>query len=101
MDGFVQRLQLAAELSDENGYDAADLPDAAGVAANCSSWGVTAQLKLHQAEGVAWLIRRYDRGVNVILGWLFVPHNSPSGQGFSIFHAECLRNGLGLKWISG
>lgn len=68
MDAVVKRLQLAAELSEGEGDGAANLPDAAAVAADCSSWGVEAQLKLHQAEGVAWLIRRYARGVNVILG---------------------------------
>lgn len=30
-------------------------------------WGITATLKPHQEEGVAWLIDRYKRGVNVIL----------------------------------
>ncbi|KAK9911111.1 hypothetical protein M0R45_035034 [Rubus argutus] len=30
--------------------------------------GVTATLKPHQVEGVSWLIRRYNLGVNVILG---------------------------------
>lgn len=30
--------------------------------------GVTASLKPHQVEGVSWLIRRYNLGVNVVLG---------------------------------
>ncbi|CAM6097679.1 unnamed protein product [Calypogeia fissa] len=68
MDESVQRLEVAAELAEESGDAACDLPNAADVAANCSAWGVTAQLKPHQAEGVEWLIRRYVRGVNVILG---------------------------------
>lgn len=33
-----------------------------------ADFGVTATLKPHQIEGVAWLIRRYIAGVNVILG---------------------------------
>ncbi|KAL2633920.1 hypothetical protein R1flu_005399 [Riccia fluitans] len=63
----IKRMQLAAKLSEEDLETAGWLPDAAAVAASCSSWGVKAQLKFHQAEGVSWLIRRYVRGVNVIL----------------------------------
>lgn len=61
-------MQVAAELIEQSGGKAGDIPEAATVASDCSSWGVNAQLKFHQAEGVAWLIRRYVRGVNVILG---------------------------------
>ncbi|KAL3693838.1 hypothetical protein R1sor_007489 [Riccia sorocarpa] len=64
----IKRMQLAAEMSEEDPESARELPDAAAVAASCGSWGVKAELKFHQGEGVAWLIRRYVRGVNVILG---------------------------------
>ncbi|KAJ7535791.1 hypothetical protein O6H91_12G046000 [Diphasiastrum complanatum] len=61
------RLQLAMQLCEDDG-GGQGLPDAAKVAAQCGSWGVNAQLKPYQADGVVWLIRRYVRGVNVILG---------------------------------
>ncbi|BAS81825.1 Os03g0101700, partial [Oryza sativa Japonica Group] len=44
--------------------------------------GVTAELKPHQVDGVAWLIRRYQLGVNVLLGdevglhFLFLPRRA-------------------------
>lgn len=43
-------------------------PDAGDVVAQYRSWGVKADLKPHQSEGVAWLIRRHNEGLNVILG---------------------------------
>lgn len=42
-----------------------------------SDLGVTADLKPHQLHGVAWLIRRYRLGVNVVLGSLISPHLLP------------------------
>lgn len=56
------------------------VPDADAVVAQCNDWGVTAELKRHQAEGVAWLIGRYVQGVNVILGnlFMFFSSNYPS-----------------------
>jgi len=50
---------------------AADLvlsADAQGQGACLPELGVTADLKPHQLDGVAWLIRRYRLGVNVVLG---------------------------------
>lgn len=61
-----RRLAAAASLAQSDGTEAS--PDADMVAAHCRSWGVSAHLKPHQAQGVAWLIRKYIRGVNVILG---------------------------------
>lgn len=62
----VRRMQVAAELVDKG--DGKRGSDAEAVTAQCGEWGVTATLKPHQAEGIAWLIGRYLRGVNVILG---------------------------------
>ena len=42
--------------------------DAQGQATCLPDLGVTADLKPHQLDGVAWLIRRYRLGVNVVLG---------------------------------
>ncbi|GJM85359.1 hypothetical protein PR202_ga01800 [Eleusine coracana subsp. coracana] len=42
-----------------------------------SDLGVTADLKPHQLHGVAWLIRRYRLGVNVVLGSLISSHLLP------------------------
>jgi hypothetical protein len=42
--------------------------------------GVTADLKPHQLHGVAWLIRRYRLGVNVVLGTSSKYPSSPSPQ---------------------
>jgi chromodomain-helicase-DNA-binding protein 1-like len=42
-----------------------------------SDLGVTADLKPHQLHGVAWLIRRYRLGVNVVLGSSIPPHLLP------------------------
>jgi SNF2 family DNA or RNA helicase len=50
---------------------AADLvlsADAQGQGICLPDLGVTADLKPHQLDGVAWLIRRYRLGVNVVLG---------------------------------
>ncbi|KAL4324974.1 hypothetical protein GQ457_11G000670 [Hibiscus cannabinus] len=59
---YQQRLKAAAKIVLERdaraGYEAVD----------CADFGVTATLKPHQVEGVAWLIRRYVLGVNVVLG---------------------------------
>lgn len=63
-----QRLKAAAKIilaSDEKAGDTT--VDVAG-------FGVTATLKPHQVEGVSWLIRRYNLGVNVILGMLLTQH---------------------------
>lgn len=49
-------------------FEAKGMPDSDAVLAQYKSWGITAELKLHQAEGVAWLIGRFALGVNVILG---------------------------------
>jgi len=49
-------------------FDVRGVPDEDAVLAQCKEWGITAELKLHQAEGVSWLIGRYVLGVNVILG---------------------------------
>lgn len=68
---YEQRLIAAARLADDLDTTAAKefgIPSAEEVAEKCSEWGVTAQLKAHQAQGLSWLIRRYARGVNVILG---------------------------------
>lgn len=46
----------------------ADLRDCGTPPAGPAELGVSAELKPHQVEGVSWLIRRYDLGVNVILG---------------------------------
>lgn len=57
---YERRLLAAADLV--HSADAQDqgtrLPDL----------GVAADLKPHQLDGVAWLIRRYRLGVNVVLG---------------------------------
>jgi hypothetical protein len=62
----LQRMRDAAQLVAK--FDGKGVPDAGAVLAMCKAWGVTADLKLHQAEGVSWLIGRYVQGVNVILG---------------------------------
>lgn len=49
-------------------FDGRGVCDAGDVLAQCKNWGITAELKPHQAEGVSWLIGRYVLGVNVILG---------------------------------
>lgn len=68
---YEQRLIAAARLADNLNTTTAkefDIPSAEEVAEKCSEWGVTAQLKAHQAQGLSWLIHRYAIGVNVILG---------------------------------
>ncbi|CAL1385281.1 unnamed protein product [Linum trigynum] len=68
MMGYEQRLLTAAKIILN-----ADEQDTAAAAAAESTVepreiGVEATLKPHQVEGVAWLIRRYLLGVNVVLG---------------------------------
>ncbi|GMY23292.1 probable helicase CHR10 isoform X1 [Fagus crenata] len=59
---YEQRLKAAARLILAEDSRAGDAPvDVAG-------FGITATLKPYQVEGVSWLIRRYNLGVNVILG---------------------------------
>lgn len=57
---YERRLLAAADLvlSADSQDQGTRLPDL----------GVTADLKPHQLDGVAWLIRRYRLGVNVVLG---------------------------------
>nr|XP_019705247.1 probable helicase CHR10 isoform X3 [Elaeis guineensis] len=60
---YERRLLVAAELvisSDRQGEGHPPLDP--------SEIGVSATLKPHQLEGVAWLVRRYQLGVNVVLG---------------------------------
>lgn len=49
-----------------------------GGALEPSDLGVAATLKPHQLEGVSWLLRRYELGVNVILGTISRPRASSS-----------------------
>lgn len=76
MAGVVETLREAvgavARL-DDGGDEHEEELDAEAVATQCKQWGVTAELKPHQADGVAWLIGRYVRGVNVILGTHLFP----------------------------
>ena len=59
---YEERLKAAARLILAEDSRAGDAPvDVAG-------FGITATLKPYQVEGVSWLIRRYNLGVNVILG---------------------------------
>ncbi|GAA0146253.1 hypothetical protein LIER_06254 [Lithospermum erythrorhizon] len=61
---YQQRLVAAA-----NYVYAADSSCSGGrVHLNAADYGITAELKPHQIEGVSWLVRRYHLGVNVILG---------------------------------
>ena len=62
----LRRIHEAAEAVGR--FAGTGVPDAGAVLAMCKGWGVTAELKQHQAEGVSWLIGRYVQGVNVILG---------------------------------
>jgi hypothetical protein len=88
MTGVVETLREAAEAVerlDDGGDGNEEELGAEAVAKQCKEWGVTAELKPHQADGVAWLIGRYVRGVNVILGkhFIFVILSyicTPSGQ---------------------
>ncbi|KAL0007673.1 hypothetical protein SO802_009175 [Lithocarpus litseifolius] len=59
---YEQRLKAAARVILANDSRAGDAP------VDAASFGVTATLKPYQVEGVSWLIRRYNLGVNVILG---------------------------------
>ncbi|KAG0589019.1 hypothetical protein KC19_2G286200 [Ceratodon purpureus] len=67
-DAALHQMQEAAQAVSNFHGKAKDVPDADAVMAMCKDWGVTADLKLHQAQGVSWLIGRYVQGVNVILG---------------------------------
>ncbi|CAN1845213.1 Probable helicase CHR10 [Linum perenne] len=60
---YEQRLVTSATII----LDSDEL-DTTSSALNTREFGVEATLKPHQVEGVAWLIRRYLLGVNVILG---------------------------------
>ncbi|XP_050282339.1 probable helicase CHR10 isoform X4 [Quercus robur] len=59
---YEQRLKAAARVVLADDSRASDAP------VDAASFGVTATLKPYQVEGVSWLIRRYNLGVNVILG---------------------------------
>ncbi|CAB4299818.1 unnamed protein product [Prunus armeniaca] len=59
---YEQRLKAAAKII------LADDARAGDERVSAEELGVTASLKPHQVEGVSWLIRRYNLGVNVILG---------------------------------
>ncbi|KAI6702738.1 hypothetical protein NL676_011874 [Syzygium grande] len=61
---YGQRLEAAAGVA--LAADAAAA--AAGEPIGGPELGIRATLKPHQVEGVAWLIRRYNLGVNVVLG---------------------------------
>lgn len=60
---YEQRLIAAAKCIYSGDSSAGD-----GTSVEPVDFGITATLKPHQIEGVSWLIRRYLRGVNVILG---------------------------------
>nr|XP_011469260.1 PREDICTED: chromodomain-helicase-DNA-binding protein 1-like isoform X2 [Fragaria vesca subsp. vesca] len=62
MNNYEKRLRAAAEII------LADDARASPARVSAEELGVTATLKPHQVEGVSWLIRRYNLGVNVILG---------------------------------
>ncbi|KAL6125803.1 hypothetical protein ACLB2K_073857 [Fragaria x ananassa] len=62
MNNYEKRLRAAAEII------LADDARAGEARFSAEELGVTATLKPHQVEGVSWLIRRYNLGVNVILG---------------------------------
>ncbi|KAM3733211.1 hypothetical protein ACB098_11G118200 [Castanea mollissima] len=59
---YEQRLKAAAKVLLADNSRAGDAPK------DAARFGVTATLKPYQVEGVSWLIRRYNLGVNVILG---------------------------------
>lgn len=59
---YEQRLKAAAKIILTDGARAGD------ARVDSEELGVKAKLKPHQVEGVSWLIRRYNLGVNVILG---------------------------------
>ncbi|KAG0458946.1 hypothetical protein HPP92_022074 [Vanilla planifolia] len=58
---YRQRLIVAAKIVLSTDADGGPQLDNAEL-------GVTAELKPHQIEGVSWLLRRYERGINVLLG---------------------------------
>ncbi|PRQ57238.1 putative DNA helicase chromatin remodeling SNF2 family [Rosa chinensis] len=62
MMNYEKRLRAAAEII------LADDARAGDARVSSEELGVTATLKPHQVEGVSWLIRRYNLGVNVVLG---------------------------------
>eukprot|EP01018_Ginkgo_biloba_P001771 Gb_15025 [translate_table: standard] len=59
---YEKRLLAAARLVQLDVVE--HLPTAEEVAKKSKEWGVTGQLKPHQAQGVSWLVHRYVRGVN-------------------------------------
>ncbi|KAK1261348.1 DNA helicase INO80 [Acorus gramineus] len=64
---YEERLIAAAQLV----ISADEAPVGPGrpeIPSDPAEFGVTAELKPHQVEGLAWLVRRYLLGVNVVLG---------------------------------
>ncbi|XP_027334923.1 probable helicase CHR10 isoform X2 [Abrus precatorius] len=59
---YEQRLQVVAKIILDSDARSGDAPPCQ------EEFGLTATLKPHQVEGLAWLIRRYKLGVNVVLG---------------------------------
>ncbi|KAH9788538.1 putative helicase CHR10 [Citrus sinensis] len=59
---YKERLQVAAKIIHDNDERDGQTP------VDAAEFGVTAELKPHQVEGLSWLIRRYLLGVNVLLG---------------------------------
>ena len=74
MNNYEKRLRAAAEII------LADDARAGEARFSAEELGVTATLKPHQVEGVSWLIRRYNLGVNVILGKGFSVISQLSGR---------------------
>ena len=62
-----ERLKLASSLAQSEPSEASLTAEEVLHQCKCL-WGITAQLKPHQAQGVSWLIRCYLRGFNVMLG---------------------------------
>lgn len=71
-------------------FDSTEIPDANAVLAQCKDWGITADLKLHQAKGVSWLIGYYLLGVNVILGTSSISLHHSNGLPFLFLHCANL-----------
>lgn len=63
---YKERLQVATKIILENDARNDHSP------VDAAEFGVTAELKPHQVEGLSWLIRRYLLGVNVLLGRFFL-----------------------------
>lgn len=59
---YKERLQVATKIIHDNDERDGQTP------VDAAEFGVTAELKPHQVEGLSWLIRRYLLGVNVLLG---------------------------------